>query len=210
MSAIHGLVFFIMASVILAVTPGPDTTLVFAQTMRHGLRGGVLTSLGVATGCLVHVTAASVGLSALLMASAYAFTVIKWIGAGYLAFIGLRMIDAAGRAAPPNARPPRLRRSSAFWVGFLTDVTNPKVALFFLAFLPQFIVAHAPNTMLGFALLGLIFTAIGFVWLMVVVLLASQTAAMLGKQGRLRAWLERALGAAFVALAAKLALAERP
>ena len=98
MFGIHDLALFIAASVLLAITPGPDSTLVFAKTLRHGVRGGLVASLGVITGCLVHVTAASIGLSAVLAASAHAFNVVKWLGAAYLAFIGLRTVVAAGRA----------------------------------------------------------------------------------------------------------------
>lgn len=211
MFGIHDLTLFIIACILLAITPGPDTTLVFAQTLRHGVRGGLIASLGVITGCLVHVTAASVGLSAILAASAHAFNVVKWLGAAYLAFIGVRTIIAAGRAsAAAAAQPEALRTSSVFWTGFLTNVLNPKVAVFFLAFLPQFVSADAAYAPLGFAMLGLIFIVVGFVWLVVLAFVAARSAAALGGRGRLKVWLERALGAAFIALAAKLALAERP
>ena len=211
MFGIHDLTLFIVACVLLAVTPGPDTTLVFAQTLRHGVRGGLVASLGVITGCLVHVTAASVGLSAILAASAHAFNVVKWAGAAYLAFIGVRAIVAAGRTtAATAAEPETLRTSSVFWTGFLTNVLNPKVAVFFLAFLPQFVAGDTAYAPLGFAVLGLIFIVVGFIWLVALAFVAARSAAALGGRGRVKAWLERALGAAFIALAAKLALAERP
>jgi threonine/homoserine/homoserine lactone efflux protein len=211
MFGIHDLTLFVVACILLAVTPGPDTTLVFAQTLRHGVRGGLVASLGVITGCLVHVTAASVGLSAILAASAHAFNVVKWLGAAYLAFIGLRTIIAAGRAsAAASPEPQALRTSSVFWTGFLTNVLNPKVAVFFLAFLPQFVTGNTAYAPLGFATLGLIFIAVGFIWLVALAFVAARSAAALGGRGRLKVWLERALGGAFIALAAKLALAERP
>ena len=211
MFGIHDLALFIAASVLLAITPGPDSTLVFAQSLRHGARGGLVASLGVVTGCLVHVTAASVGLSAILAASAHAFNVVKWAGAAYLAFIGLRTILTAGRAASASgAQPERLRTSSVFWTGFLTNVLNPKVAVFFLAFLPQFVSVDAPSAPLGFAMLGLVVIVIGFIWLVGLAFVAARSAAALGGRGRLKVWIERALGAAFIALAAKLALSERP
>src|SRR6188508_584497 len=116
MFGIHDLPLFIAATVLLAITPGPDSTLVFAQSLRHGARGGIVASLGVVTGCLVHVTAASIGLSALLVASAYAFNAVKWAGAAYLLWIGLRMIATAKADAPAEiVKPPTLRRSSVFW-----------------------------------------------------------------------------------------------
>jgi threonine/homoserine/homoserine lactone efflux protein len=211
MFGIHDLTLFIVACVILAITPGPDSTLVFAQSLKHGARGGLVASFGVMTGCLVHVTAASVGLSALLAASATAFSVVKWAGAAYLAFIGLRTILAAGGTAAATAQQPQtLRTSSVFWTGFLTNVLNPKVAVFFVAFLPQFVSPRAAYAPLGFAVLGLLVIAIGFVWLIGLAFLAGRSAAMLDSRGRLKAWFERALGGAFIALAAKLAFAERP
>ena len=212
MFGIHNLALYLLATVLLAVTPGPDTALVFAQSLRHGARGGIVAALGVATGCLVHITAASIGLSAVLAASALAFNIIKWLGAAYLAFIGLRAIITSGRAAPAAimADPPGRKTSSVFWSGFLTNVLNPKVAVFFLAFLPQFVTAGSQYAPLGFAVLGLILIAVGFSWLAGVALLAARSFAALGSRHNLRAWLERALGAAFIALAAKLAFAESP
>jgi threonine/homoserine/homoserine lactone efflux protein len=209
MFGIHDLALFVLACVLLAITPGPDSTLVFAQSLKHGRRGGLVASFGVITGCLVHVTAASVGLSALLAASAAAFNVVKWAGAAYLAFIGVRAILAAGRrSSAPAAEPEALRTSSVFWTGFLTNVLNPKVAVFFLAFLPQFVSSGSPHAPLGFAVLGLIFIVIGLIWLVVLAFVAARSAAALS--GRLKVWLERALGMAFIALAAKLAFAQRP
>ena len=210
MLGIHDLTLFIIACVLLAITPGPDSTLVFTQSLRHGARGGLVASFGVITGCLVHVTAASVGLSALLAASASAFNVVKWAGAAYLAFIGLRTIITAGRAASATQEPQALRTSSVFWTGFLTNVLNPKVAVFFVAFLPQFVSVNATYAPLGFAVLGLLVIAIGFVWLIGIAFVAGRSAAMLDSRGRLKAWFERALGGTFIALAAKLAFAERP
>ena len=109
MFGIHDLALFVAASVLLAVTPGPDSALVFAQSLRHGARGGIVAASGTVTGCLVHVTAASVGLSAILAASAHAFNVVKWAGAAYLAFVGLRIIFTSGRAAPGVQPPLALR-----------------------------------------------------------------------------------------------------
>jgi threonine/homoserine/homoserine lactone efflux protein len=213
MFGIHDLALFVAAAVLLAVTPGPDSTLVFAQSLRHGARDGIVAALGVITGCVVHVTAASLGLSAILAASAHAFNAVKWAGAAYLAFIGIRMIVTTWRNGPEGAaaaRPAALRASSLFWTGFLTNVLNPKVAVFFLAFLPQFVAADAPYAPLGFAFLGVIVIAVGFVWLVGIALVAARSARALGSRTGLTRWLERALGAAFIALAAKLALAERP
>lgn len=218
MFGIHDLPLFVAAAFLLAITPGPDSTLVFAQSLRHGARGGVVASLGITLGCVVHVTAASVGLSAILAASSHAFNAIKWAGAAYLAFIGIRMIvatlrNASWRGGPEGdagMQPAALRASSLFWTGFLTNVLNPKVAVFFVAFLPQFVRTDAAYAPLGFALLGLIVIVIGSGWLLGIAFLAARSARALSGRAGLTLWLERALGAAFIALAAKLALAERP
>jgi threonine/homoserine/homoserine lactone efflux protein len=204
---IHDLLVFMAAGLLLIVTPGPDTAMVVGQSLRHGVRGGVLAALGVVAGCCVHVTAAAIGFSALLLASAAAFNAIKWIGVGYLAFIGVRMMLAAGGQTPaPDGKASPGPAHAVFWQGFLTNVLNPKVALFFLAFLPQFIDPSSPDKAAGFVLLGLMFTTAGGVWLTFVALMTSRSVAGLGGA---KAWFERLMGAALVAIAARLALAER-
>ena len=209
MLGIHDLYLFIAAALLLNVTPGPDTALVIGQSMRHGLRGGVLASLGVSAGCYVHIAAAAIGLSALLLTSALAFTVIKWIGVCYLCYVGLRMLLARETAFQATDDQPKAS-NSIFWQGFLTNVLNPKVALFFLAFLPQFIDANAPQKALAFVFLGLIINVGGTVWLLMVAWAASRTTSAIRGSARIKPWLERAIGAMFVALGVKLALSERP
>jgi len=204
---IHDLPIFVAAGVLLNVTPGPDTTLVLGQGLRHGARGGVLAALGVAAGCCVHISAAAIGISALLLASAAAFNAIKWLGVCYLVFLGLRMLLTAGRHAAATPQPEPAVGQGIFWQGFLTNVLNPKVALFFLAFLPQFIDPGSPSKAFGFVLLGLVFTATGTAWLIVIALTASRSVARL--RGQSAAWLERLVGAALLAIAARLAFAER-
>src|SRR3954471_18318621 len=138
MLGIHDLYLFIAAALLLNVTPGPDTALVIGQSMRHGIRGGVLAALGVSAGCCVHIAAAAIGLSALLSTSALAFTVVKWVGVGYLCYVGLRMLLARQPGAPAAADQPKTSNPIC-WQAFLPNLLNPKVAFFFLAFLPQFI-----------------------------------------------------------------------
>ena len=209
MLGIHDLYLFIAAALLLNVTPGPDTALVIGQSMRHGIRGGVLAALGVSAGCYVHIAAAAIGLSALLLTSALAFTVIKWIGVCYLCYVGLRMLLARETSFQGAGDQPKIS-NSIFWQGFLTNVLNPKVALFFLAFLPQFIDANAPQKALAFVFLGLIINVGGTVWLLMVAWAASRTTSAIRGSARIKLWLERAIGAMFVALSVKLALSERP
>ncbi len=209
MLGIHDLYLFVAAALLLNVTPGPDTALVIGQSMRHGVKGGVLAALGVGAGCYVHIGAAAIGLSALLLTSAWAFTVIKWIGVCYLCYVGLRMLLAREAGFQAAGEQPTTS-NSIFWQGFLTNVLNPKVALFFLAFLPQFIDANAPQKALAFVFLGLIFNVGGTAWLLMVAWAASRTTSAIRDSARIKLWLERAIGTMFVALGVKLALSERP
>jgi threonine/homoserine/homoserine lactone efflux protein len=209
MLGIHDLYLFVAAALLLNVTPGPDTALVVGQSMRHGIRGGVLAALGVSAGCYVHIAAAAIGLSALLLTSALAFTVIKWIGVCYLCYVGLRMLLARETSFQAAGDQPRVS-NSIFWQGFLTNVLNPKVALFFLAFLPQFIDANAPQKALAFVVLGLIINVGGTAWLLMMAWAASRTTSAIRDSTRIKLWLERAIGTMFVALGVKLALSERP
>jgi threonine/homoserine/homoserine lactone efflux protein len=171
----------------------------------------VAAALGIGAGCFVHIAAAAVGISALLAASATAFTVLKWVGAAYLVYIGLQMLVGSMHDAPApmtSSRAEAVELRSVFLQGFLTNVLNPKVALFFLAFLPQFIRGDAPSKVAAFILLGLAFNVTGTAWNLTVAWSASRVAASPGL-GRARIWLDRTLGALFVALGVRLALAER-
>jgi threonine/homoserine/homoserine lactone efflux protein len=158
MPGIHDLWLFILSGLLLNVTPGPDTAYIIGRSIQFGWRGGAAAAIGICCGCLFHVFGAAIGLSALLMASSAAFAAVKWAGAAYLLFTGIQMLRS--RAAPiadvtlPGDAVP-LRR--VFWQGALTNALNPKVALFFLAFLPQFVAADSPHKTLAFLLLGGIF-----------------------------------------------------
>ena len=145
------LLLFIAAGWLLNLTPGPDVLYIVSNSLRSGTRAGVVAGLGVTAGCFVHVFVAAVGLGALLSASALAFSVLKYLGAGYLLWLGLRILLAKAPAVPDlgaaaTGEPRALK--AVFLGGFLTNVLNPKVALFFLAFVPQFI-ARMPSTRPG-------------------------------------------------------------
>jgi threonine/homoserine/homoserine lactone efflux protein len=145
---------FLTAAVILALTPGPGIFYVLARSLQGGRRIGLTSAFGTALGGLVHVTAAALGLSALLATSALAFSVVKYAGAAYLLYLGIRTLLL--REAPPVtvAGPPAVARR-AFYQGIATEVLNPKTALFFLAFIPQFINPHG-LVVVQFLLLGAI------------------------------------------------------
>ncbi len=205
---VHDLPLFMLAALLVNLTPGPDMLFVFGSSAAHGPRAGVMAALGVSAGCLVHMTLAVVGLSALLAASATAFEVVKWIGAAYLTWVGLSMFRRRGAEATSPRRTPASR---VFWQGALTNALNPKVALFFLAFLPQFITLNASGQSLAFLVLGSVFTLGGTVVNVLVALLAGSLRERFGAAsgGGLGGWLQRAAGLLFVGLGVKLALSSR-
>ncbi|MGU9981191.1 LysE family translocator [Phreatobacter sp. HK31-P] len=209
MLGIHDFWLFVLAGFLLNVTPGPDMALVMGRAMRDGTRAGAVAAFGIGAGAFVHIAAAAVGLSVLIASSALAFTVIKWVGAAYLVIVGLRLLLApAGGGAGDCAPLPPASLRSVFLQGFLTNVLNPKVALFFLAFLPQFIDPAAPSKALAFVVLGLVFNLTGTAWNLMVAWAASRMA-RLPAFAVVRTWLDRILGALFLGLGIRLALAER-
>ena len=206
MLGIHSLWLFVLSGVLLNITPGPDTAYIVGRSAQIGWRGGAAAALGISAGCLVHVFAAAIGLSALLAASSVAFTAIKWIGAAYLIYTGIKMLltQAASPATVTVPRATALRQ--VFWQGALTNALNPKVALFFLAFLPQFVDAEAPGKALAFVVLGLIFIGTGTLWGLGVAAFAAKAAGRIRQSGRALVWLNRALGAMFIGLGVRVAM----
>jgi threonine/homoserine/homoserine lactone efflux protein len=216
---VHHLPLFVAAALAVNLTPGPDMLFVVGSGATRGRRAGVLAALGVGAGCLLHIALAAVGLSALLAASALAFGVVKWAGAAYLVWVGLSMWRTR-RGAPgasSAAQPAAGATGNVFWQGALTNALNPKVALFFLAFLPQFIEPGASGQALAFVVLGLVFNLGGTLVNIVVALLAAWISARLAARASLGTngpsawgtWLQRAVGALFVGLGLKLAFSSR-
>jgi threonine/homoserine/homoserine lactone efflux protein len=156
------LLAFSAAALVLLLIPGPAVLYIVSQSVEHGRRAGLAATLGVHTGTMVHLTAAALGLSAILVSSSLAFTTVKLLGAAYLIYLGLRaLLGSDDPATAPVAREVRLGR--IFRQGVLVNVTNPKTALFFFAFLPQFLDRSAGRLPLQIALLGLVFTCIGLI-----------------------------------------------
>jgi threonine/homoserine/homoserine lactone efflux protein len=183
MLGIHDLGLFVLAGLLLNVTPGPDMLYIIARSTSQGWRSGAAATLGVSAGCFVHIAAAALGVSALLAASATAFTILRIAGAIYTA---------------------RLR--DVFAQGFLTNALNPKVALFFLAFLPQFIEVDAPAKWMAFIVLGAIFTFNATWWNLFVAWSAARMSQALGSRASM--WLQRSIGVFLVYLGVRLALDE--
>ena len=212
---IEQLLLFIAAGLLLNLTPGPDVLYIVTHALRSGARAGVVAAFGITAGCFVHIFAAAVGVSALLATSATAFTVLKWVGAAYLVYVGGRMLLAKQPLAieliADNGHLARAaERKSIFFQGFFTNALNPKVALFFLAFVPQFIAPAIENKPLAFLLLGLLFNFNGL-WVNIGwALAAAWLASRVGAVQRGMHWLERAAGAMFLGFGLKLALSDNP
>ena len=210
MAGTQNLWLFIVSGLLLNIAPGPDSLFIMARSATQGWRAGVVACWGIGIGTLVHVLAAALGLSALLKTSATAFLVVKIVGAAYLAWIGIGMLLARGAAAQAVDVAPRvLRYRDIFRQGFLTNVLNPKVALFFLAFVPQFIAPDAHSKPLAFVVLGAIFDFNGMLWCHSLALFTAFASRRLNVGAAVGRWLNRTMGALFVALGAKLALASR-
>ena len=209
------LLMFIAAGWLLNLTPGPDVLCIVTSALKSGVRAGIVAALGIVSGCFVHVAAAALGVSALLATSATAFTVLKWIGAAYLMWMGVKLLVAKGGGASIVSAGVGLDREPAdlsrvFRRGFLTNVLNPKVALFFLAFVPQFIAPGTPDKVTAFLLLGLLFNInslpinFGYAWL------AGWASRRVGAVHRTMHWLDRAAGAMFIGFGLRLALSDNP
>jgi threonine/homoserine/homoserine lactone efflux protein len=204
----HDLWLFVLSGLLLNITPGPDTLYIVGRSSTLGLRAGAVAALGIGTGVLVHICAAALGLSALLAASATAFAVVKIVGAAYLVYVGISLLRT--RRSDPSApavtlRPARLR--SIFFQGFLTNVLNPKVALFFLAFLPQFVMADAPSKPVTFLFLGAIFDFNGTLWNLLVAWSTARISGRFAAGDRFKIWFNRCVGSVFVFVGLRLALA---
>jgi threonine/homoserine/homoserine lactone efflux protein len=210
MFGIHEIWLFIVSGLLLNVTPGPDTAYIVGRSIQLGRPGGVVAALGVGAGCLFHVFAAAIGLSALLVASSVAFTLVKWAGAAYLCYMGVKMLLARAPTLSPAAVAGTggISLRQVFVQGVLSSALNPKVALFFLAFLPQFVAADSPHKAAAFALLGLIFIFNGTLWCIGVAIFAAGAAGRVRKSNRAFAWINRALGGLFVYLGVRVAMAE--
>jgi threonine/homoserine/homoserine lactone efflux protein len=204
---------FLITALVLNATPGVDLLLTLTRTLQGGMRAGCAAALGIGCGCIVHTLAAALGLAALLAASALAFTLVKWLGAAYLLWLAFGMLRSALRGTPQDSLAVTTAAGPAPWraifaQGFLTNVLNPKVALFFLALLPQFIAADAPSKPLAFLLLGGLFVVNGMLFLFAVVL-AANSARRIATGARARRLLNGGGGVLFALLAARLALADR-
>ena len=198
---------FVASALLLNITPGADMLYVLSRASGQGARAGVAAALGIATGCVIHATLAVAGLSAILATSAVAFQIVKYAGALYLAYFGLMLMLKARHPAVAAASAGRSRSlSKVYRQAILINALNPKVALFFLAFLPQFIAPGSSHRLVAFVLLGATFNATSTLVNVSVACTVASVRRRLIRGAYLGRWLKAVLGGAFVALGVRLAL----
>lgn len=192
----------------LFLIPGPAVLLVVTRTFQGGRKVGIATGLGVAAGDLIHTLGAALGLSAILMTSATAFNVVKLIGAAYLIYLGVRAFMSRSGAAS-RLQLPAVTPTQAFFQAIGAEVLNPKTAIFFLAFLPQFIHAQSGSSFLQFAVLGLIFSGLSATYTSLLALAIRPLSRAIKGLSGLRRWEGKITGTLFMALGLKIAFQQR-
>lgn len=202
------LILFIVSCLLLAITPGQDTLYIVGRSVSQGRRAGLLSVLGIVTGCAVHAVAAAFGLSAVLATSSHAFAAVKLAGAGYLCYRGAQMLFERTDLDHPERRFSHESSWAIFRAGMLTNVLNPKVALFFMAFLPQFVSPAAHSRIVALLFLGAVFIVSGTLWCLILVWSASAVSRRLRSRNRTGTVLKRATGALFVGMGVRMAVSK--
>jgi len=204
---------FLASVFLLCITPGPDLAYVVGQSVANGRRSGVISASGVALGSCTHAIASAVGLTALITASPLLFTVIKYIGAAYLIYLGTKMVwgtfFSREEEKTPQAEIPRSNTRSLLIRGFITSITNPKVLLFFISFFPQFVVVDGDHHASSFLLLGLTYAVVGLMTDVIFALVAGSAASAVSRNVMLQKLLDRVVGITFIGLGVRLALTRR-
>jgi len=196
----------------LFLIPGPAVLLVLTRTVQGGRKVGIVTGLGIATGDFFHTLCASIGLSALLMTSALTFDAVKFVGAAYLVYLGIRALRAKQPSAHSSAAAPAtatITATQAFFQAIPTEVLNPKTALFFLAFLPQFVHLGHGSTFIQFAVLGLIFVTLSVLYTTLIVLTIRPLGRLVKRMTWLSRWQNKITGVLFISLGLKVAAQSR-
>jgi len=200
---------FVIAVIILSLTPGADTMYILSRSISQGKRAGVLSVLGIVTGTVFHIAFATLGLSIVLAKSAVAFETVKYLGAGYLIYLGIKSMLSKSEAFELDQKQKKTNYKRIYFSGILTNILNPKVALFFLAFLPQFINPSYQNSSISFLALGLTFMTIGTSWCFILVFFSAKLSNSMRKNTKIKLWLDRITGGVFIALGIKLALSKK-
>jgi len=210
MLGIHHYWLFIATAIVLILTPGQDTFFILGRSIASGRPAGIAAALGVSAGTVVHTCAAALGLSALLATSPYAFMAVKFAGAAYLLYIGMRALMTRSNGLPgTQSGNGGDGRWPAFRQGIVTNLLNPKVALFFLALMPQFISAGSDNKVGAFLVLGLSFVTLGLAWCTTLAIGAAYLRRAFLRRPSLATWMNRVAGTMFIALGLRLATARQ-
>jgi len=197
---------FVFASIILCIVPGPDMIFLLSRTLAQGKKAGIAAAIGINVGAYLHLFAAVLGISAILASSAYAFTIIKWLGAAYLVYIGIKiLLSKQGSVIIDERDIKKQNLRKIFWQGFLSDALNPKVAIFFLAFLPQFVSPASENRTWQILFLGITVNVIAILINLVLVYFSSTLTSRLRESTAISKWLNKIMGSIFILLGLKLA-----
>lgn len=209
MFGIHDFPLFVLSCILLNITPGQDTMYIIGRSVAQGRQAGIMSVLGIMTGVLVHTLLAALGLSVILATSSLAFSIIKYAGAGYLVWMGVGFImNRDGRPAMPDAPSTAPSPWKIFQQGVLTNVLNPKVALFFLSFLPQFVSPQSELVFLPFMVLGLVFFTTGSIWCLFLVYGADWLSTRFRTRPSAGGVLKKITGALFIGLGIRLAFSQ--
>jgi RhtB (resistance to homoserine/threonine) family protein len=201
---------FLIAGLVMNLTPGADTMYILGRSIAQGKKAGILSVLGISTGAIFHILFATLGLSIILAKSATAFEIVKYLGAAYLIFLGLKAIlkKESGKFELSHENK-IVNYKKIYFSGVLTNILNPKVALFFLAFLPQFIDPNYVQSSFPFLILGITFLLTGTIWCLILALFASKLSDRIRKNYKIKMWLDKITGGIFIALGIKLALMKK-
>lgn len=207
MTGIDNFSAFILSAIIIIITPGIDTILVLTRSISGGKKAGIYSAIGVSMGLLVHTFAAAFGLSLILAKSALAFMVVKYLGAAYLIYMGYKALSSKTEPTELKSTPVQYAGiGKMFWTAFLSDVLNPKIAIFFLAFLPQFILTSARHNPIPYLILGVAIFLIALIWCFFLALMGGRVAKLFNRNANAENWLNKISGAVFVILGIKVAL----
>jgi threonine/homoserine/homoserine lactone efflux protein len=207
-SLAHWTTFFI-AAFLLNLSPGPDMAYIVAQTTRNGKRAGFFAMFGIWSGAFIHIVFSVIGLSAILATSATAFSLVKWIGACYLIWLGVQALRSSGTSLSAATPVAKINDISVFRQGILVSMLNPKVVIFFLAFLPQFVVSGAGSESAQLLLHGMLIILVAAFIEVPIVLIGAKLKTALNSRPSIGKWMDRTLGAILIGLGVKLALSER-
>ena len=202
---VHTYLLFAVSSLLLNLVPGPDMLFMLGRSIAQGRKAGLCAAFGINLGAYVHLIAALTGLSAILLTSATAFLVVKWIGAAYLIFLGIQTLRSKSTLIPVDGTSSRAQSGlRIFWQGFLSDVLNPKVAIFYLALFPQFVGTDATDPIAQLLILGITGNMVGISISILFVLLSTEITAGLRRNSSYAQWLQKCMGVLLVGLGFRL------